>query len=138
MDDEDPNKRCFHCVFTNCKGTDGALGLITPELFEALFTEPDVKKSKSHRHHHKSKRPRTQEPRKEEERLDGNKIDKIIPIPRKATTNRSSNNNNNDITEEQGQQTMSDPAVRQEMNDDGDSSAQDTDDEASVHTENSK
>ena len=87
MDDEDPNKRCFHCVFTNCKGTDGALGLITPELLEALFTIPaeSPKKSKSHRHHHhhKSKRPRSQEPCREEERLDGDKIDKIIPIPTK-------------------------------------------------------
>lgn len=84
MDDEDPNKRCFHCVFTNCKGTDGALGLLTPELLESLFTIPDApKKNKSHRHHHKSKRPRTQEPCREEERLDGNKIDKIIPIPTK-------------------------------------------------------
>ena len=119
MDDEDPKKRCFHCVFTNCKGTDGALGLITPELLEALFTVPDVKKSKSHRHHHKSKRPRTrdQEPRNDEERLDGDKIHKIIPIPTKTA---------NKVAEEQrhAQTTEPLPVDEEELNDEGGDTSQ--------------
>jgi hypothetical protein len=58
MADEDPKKRCFHCVFTDCPGTNGALGSITPELLAVLFTtpEPKRKKSKSSRKH---KRART-------------------------------------------------------------------------------
>ena len=61
MADKDPRKRCFHCVFTNCPGTNGALGSITPELLASLFTTSDIphkkKKSKSH-HGHKNKRQR--------------------------------------------------------------------------------
>lgn len=38
MADEDPRKRLFHCVFTDCPGTHGALGSITPELLSMLFT----------------------------------------------------------------------------------------------------
>ena len=39
MGDEDPRKRLFHCVFTDCPGSDeGALGSITPELLARLFT----------------------------------------------------------------------------------------------------
>lgn len=38
MADEDPRKRLFHCVFTDCPGTDGALGSVTPELLTKLFT----------------------------------------------------------------------------------------------------
>lgn len=38
MADEDPRKRLFHCVFTDCSGSDdGALGSITPELLARLF-----------------------------------------------------------------------------------------------------
>lgn len=40
MADEDPRKRCFHCVFTDCPGTNGALGSITPELLAMLFKQP--------------------------------------------------------------------------------------------------
>ena len=63
MADKDPRKRCFHCVFTNCPGTNGALGSITPELLASLFTSSEIpnkkkKKSKSHHGHHKNKRPR--------------------------------------------------------------------------------
>jgi hypothetical protein len=42
MVDEDPHRQCFHCVFTNCRGTNGALGSITPALLELLFSEPQV------------------------------------------------------------------------------------------------
>jgi len=50
MADEDPRKRLFHCVFTDCPGTNGALGSITPELLSMLFTrhrkiEADSRKS---------------------------------------------------------------------------------------------
>lgn len=49
MADEDPRKRLFHCVFTDCPGTNGALGSITPELLSMLFTrhweaEADLRK----------------------------------------------------------------------------------------------
>ena len=37
MKDEDPRKRCFHCVFTDCPGTNGTLGMVTPELLSKLF-----------------------------------------------------------------------------------------------------
>lgn len=39
MADADPRKRCFHCVFTDCQGTNGALGTISPDLVSLLFTE---------------------------------------------------------------------------------------------------
>lgn len=57
MADEDPKKRCFHCVFTDCSGTNGALGSITPELLALLFAppEPKRKKSKSSRKHKRSR-----------------------------------------------------------------------------------
>jgi hypothetical protein len=48
MTDVDVRKRCFHCIFTDCQGTNGALGSVTPELLEALFStssdapEPDA------------------------------------------------------------------------------------------------
>lgn len=38
MTDKDVRKRCFHCAFTDCPGTEGALGTVTPELLSALFT----------------------------------------------------------------------------------------------------
>jgi PAS domain-containing protein len=41
MSDDDPRKRCFHCVFTDCPGTNGALGSVTPELLSLLFTQQD-------------------------------------------------------------------------------------------------
>ena len=40
MSDKDPRRRCFHCVFTNSKGTNGSLGIITPELLASLFATP--------------------------------------------------------------------------------------------------
>jgi PAS domain S-box-containing protein len=40
MSDKDPRRQCFHCVFTNSKGTNGHLGIITPELLASLFAKP--------------------------------------------------------------------------------------------------
>jgi hypothetical protein len=61
MNDKDPRKRCFHCVFTNCPGTNGALGSITPELLASLFDVSESKRKKTKRHHHKKhKRARLQ------------------------------------------------------------------------------
>lgn len=40
MSDKDPRRQCFHCVFTNSKGTNGSLGIITPELLASLFAKP--------------------------------------------------------------------------------------------------
>ena len=37
MADDDPRKRCFHCVLTDCPGTNGSLGRVTPELLSLLF-----------------------------------------------------------------------------------------------------
>jgi hypothetical protein len=39
MTDDEPRKRCFHCVFTDSPGTNGALGSVTPELLSSLFTQ---------------------------------------------------------------------------------------------------
>jgi len=54
MSDEDPRKRCFHCVFTNCPGTNGALGIISSDLLASLFSSPDPPHKKSKRHHHRN------------------------------------------------------------------------------------
>lgn len=37
MEDENRDQRCFHCILTDCPGTDGKLGSVTPELFQMLF-----------------------------------------------------------------------------------------------------
>jgi hypothetical protein len=56
MTDEDPRKRCFHCVFTDCPGTNGALGSITPELLGLLFTNLGGKIKKKSKQKHKRSR----------------------------------------------------------------------------------
>lgn len=63
MADKDPRKRCFHCVFTNCPGTNGALGIITPDLLAELFgtSERSSKKLKRHYHHHSQHKPNMDE-----------------------------------------------------------------------------
>merc|ERR1712124_182837 len=59
MSDKDPRRRCFHCVFTNSKGTNGCLGIITPELLASLF-KPSRRRKKhllsSHHHGHQSRK----------------------------------------------------------------------------------
>ena len=45
MTDNDVTKRCFHCAFTDCPGTNGALGTVTPELLSALFTSNQYPKT---------------------------------------------------------------------------------------------
>jgi len=50
MTDEDPRKRLFHCVFTDCPTSNGSLGSITPELLSLLFVrhgKSDIKSDKS-------------------------------------------------------------------------------------------
>jgi hypothetical protein len=60
MPDEDPQKRCFHCVFTDCAaGKKGSLGTITPELLSLLSSQKD-----EHRPH-ASKRKRVKHSIKE-------------------------------------------------------------------------
>ena len=44
MEDENRDQRCFHCILTDCPGTHGKLGSVTPELFALLFT-PSKKKA---------------------------------------------------------------------------------------------
>lgn len=46
MPDENVGKRCFHCVFTDCKGTDGKMGFITPSLLAKLFADPKTASEK--------------------------------------------------------------------------------------------
>jgi len=59
MADDDPRRRCFHCVFTNSKGTNGSLGIITPELLASLFAKPLRRRKKHHSSHsHQRKRSR--------------------------------------------------------------------------------
>lgn len=59
MADNDPRRRCFHCVFTNSKGTNGSLGIITPELLASLFAKPLRRRKKHHSSHsHQRKRSR--------------------------------------------------------------------------------
>ena len=42
MSDDDPRKRCFHCVLTDTPSTSsGKIGVVTPELLAMLFTEDD-------------------------------------------------------------------------------------------------
>jgi hypothetical protein len=47
--DEDPLKRCFHCILTDSPGKKGALGSVTPELLAMFFTDNTVKQSKRRR-----------------------------------------------------------------------------------------
>ena len=45
MDDENRDQRCFHCVLTDCPGSNGKLGCVTPELFATLFAPSGNKKT---------------------------------------------------------------------------------------------
>lgn len=38
MSDEDPRRRCFHCILTDDPGTNETMGFITPELMALLFS----------------------------------------------------------------------------------------------------
>eukprot|EP00804_Cyclotella_cryptica_P019387 CCRYP_021123-RA/>CCRYP_021123-RA protein AED:0.03 eAED:0.03 QI:358/1/1/1/1/1/3/324/932 len=46
MFDEDRDQRCFHCIITDCPGTNGAFGRVTPELLAMLFTPNEKEKFK--------------------------------------------------------------------------------------------
>jgi hypothetical protein len=58
MSDQDPRRRCFHCVFTNSEGTNGALGIITPELLASLFSTPLPNANRRKKIPHQRKRAR--------------------------------------------------------------------------------
>ena len=45
MDDENRDQRCFHCVLTDCPGSNGKLGCVTPELFATLLAPSGNKKT---------------------------------------------------------------------------------------------
>ena len=51
MHDKDPRRRCFHCVFTNTKGTNKKMGIITPKLLASLFAKPSRRRRKHHSSH---------------------------------------------------------------------------------------
>jgi hypothetical protein len=56
MTDEDPQKRCFHCVLTDCPGTNGGnVGMISRDLLAELITDPN-KNAANHHGNHKRKR----------------------------------------------------------------------------------
>jgi len=42
MTDENPRKRCFHCILTDNPGTNGAIGFVTPELLAMLFNDSEL------------------------------------------------------------------------------------------------
>ena len=39
MFDDNPKKRCLHCILTDVPGTNGAVGSVTPELLSILFSK---------------------------------------------------------------------------------------------------
>jgi hypothetical protein len=45
MDDENRDQRCFHCVLTDCPGSNGKLGCVTPNLFSTLLVPRGTKKT---------------------------------------------------------------------------------------------
>jgi len=48
MEDQNRDQRCFHCILTDCPGTnEGKLGSVTPELFSMLFTPSSSAKKKN-------------------------------------------------------------------------------------------
>ncbi len=38
MADDDQQQRCFHCILSDCPGTNGTIGIVTPELLAMLFS----------------------------------------------------------------------------------------------------
>ena len=57
--DEDPKKRCFHCIFTDQPGKDGALGIISSQLLDSLYSKSEYPHKKLKRHHnHRRKKQR--------------------------------------------------------------------------------
>jgi hypothetical protein len=84
MPNKDPSRRCFHCVFTNCRGTGGALGSISSELLASLFSTP-LRRWKKHlppQQHQHNRRHRAKRARIDEGQSSG----------RTFTTGSSSNN----------------------------------------------
>lgn len=49
--DPNPHKRCFHCTFTDCPGTNGTLGIVTPDLLAALYSNPEKLNLEQHTHY---------------------------------------------------------------------------------------
>jgi len=47
MADDDPSKRCFHCLLTDSPGVNGEIGQITPALLAILFAPCQAEKSRS-------------------------------------------------------------------------------------------
>ena len=59
--DPNPRKRCFHCTFTDCPGTNGTLGIVTPDLLAALYSNPEKLNLEQHTHYRrKHKRAKIQ------------------------------------------------------------------------------
>lgn len=55
MADEDPRKRCFHGIFTDCAGKNGLIGSISPELLSLLVHQKKDNVSKLTKRSKKSK-----------------------------------------------------------------------------------
>ena len=41
MYDDDQQQRCFHCILTDCPGTNGKFGSVTPELLAMLISSSE-------------------------------------------------------------------------------------------------
>lgn len=49
MPDDDPRKRCLHCIFTDNPGTKSSIGAVSPDLLALLLTKDESKKSASNK-----------------------------------------------------------------------------------------
>ncbi len=49
MPDDDPRKRCLHCIFTDNPGTKSSIGAVSPDLLALLLTKDESKKSGSNK-----------------------------------------------------------------------------------------
>ncbi|KAL3942746.1 MAG: hypothetical protein SGBAC_003121 [Bacillariaceae sp.] len=61
ISDPDPRKRCFHCTFTDSPAANGTLGIVTPDLLAALYSNPEKLNLEQHpRYRRKHKRAKIQ------------------------------------------------------------------------------
>lgn len=51
ISDPDPRKRCFHCTFTDSPAANETLGIVTPDLLAALYSNPEKLNLEQHPHY---------------------------------------------------------------------------------------
>ena len=49
MPDDDPRKRCLHCIFTDNPGTKSSVGAVSPDLLALLLTKDGHEESFSNK-----------------------------------------------------------------------------------------